>query len=496
MRVGCHFKSKAIRNNSNFLENNTMNKQQVLKQIRTLNVKQCKQLEVEEPFEGEGTVEAVMAWLGDSTLYGADGNELDLAAVFAADDPATLSLHSGMPESDEPAAEEMIATELVSSVDAPAIEEAMELQEETQLAIRRGVQDAIRKGGRSGLPQTRTPITGRAGKKSKHFESKEAQYLAGQWIGAKLLKRTEAIKWWNNNAPSGLKAQNEGTNSAGGFLVPDPLEAAILDVREEYGTCRKVARTFPMTADTLNIPSLTSGSTVYYPGEATAITESSAVWANVACTATKRAALMKWSNELGADALFNMADTLADYMGRALGIREDTEFIQGDGTGTFGSVTGLKNKAHSFVTGAGTTFASLTLDNLVETAGTLADKYHAGASWIMSRQFYSQVVLRVIADAGGNTIDSLGVGSTGAQLLGYPIHFSDQAPIATAVDIDCCYFGNWTDAVVFGDRSGIEIATSEHVNFAEDQINIRATSRYDIQVHDGSGFCALATAAS
>ena len=94
MRVGCNFKSKAIRTNSNFLEIKTMNKQQVLKQIRNLTAKQCKQLEVEEAFEGNGTVEAVMAWLGDSILYSADGDELDLAAIFAANDPATLSASS------------------------------------------------------------------------------------------------------------------------------------------------------------------------------------------------------------------------------------------------------------------------------------------------------------------------------------------------------------------------------------------------------------------
>jgi len=472
-----------------------MNKQQVLKQIRTLSVKQCKQLEVEEPFEGEGTVEAVMAWLGDSVLFGADGNELDLAAVFAADDPATLSLHSGYPEADEPAAEEMIATEVVSSVDAPAIAEAMELQGATQAAIRRGVRDAIRKTQKSALPRTSDVTVGSNMKKAKQFNTGQDQFLAGQWLGAKLLRQPNAIKWWDNNAPSGLKAQSEGTNSAGGFLVPDPLEAAILDVRQEYGTCRKVARTYPMTADTLNIPSLTSGSTVYYPGEATAITESSAVWGNVGCTAIKRACLMKWSAELGDDALFSLADTLSDYMGRALGIREDTEFIQGDGSSSFGSVTGLKNKAHSFVTGAGDNWGALTLANLVSTVGTLGDEYHTGASWIMSRQFFAQVVLRVIAAAGGNTIDSLGVGSSGAQLLGYPINFSDQCPTATATDIDTVYFGNWVDGVVFADRQGIEIATSEHVNFAEDQINIRATSRYDIQVHDGSAFVALATSA-
>jgi len=383
-----------------------------------------------------------------------------------------------------------------------ATEEVAEIQaDETAIAdmqatVRRSIREELAKGKKQvALPTSGASIK-MSSRKSDRFQSAEDQYISAQWIGAKLLKQPASIKWWNNNAPSGLKAQSEGTNSAGGFLVPDPLEQAILDVREEYGVARKVSRTFPMTADTLNVPSLTSGSTVYYPAENSAITESSAVWGNVGLTATKRACLMKWSNELGADALFSLADTLADYMGRALGIREDTEFIQGDGTSAFGSVTGLKNKAHSFVTGAGTTWASLTLANLVSTVGTLGDKYHNGASWVMSRQFYSQVVLRLIADAGGNTIDSLGVGSTGVQFLGYPVNFSDQAPIATAVDIDSCYFGNFMDAVVFGDRSGIQIATSDHVNFAEDQVNIRATSRYDIQVHDGSGFVALATASS
>ena len=471
-----------------------MNKKQVLNQIRNLNATQCKQLEVEEAYEGEGTVEAVMAWLGDSILYGADGAELDLAAIFAANDPATLSLHSGMPEADEPAADEALATEVVASVDAPAIEEAMELQDATQMAIRRGVRDAIRKTQKSALPRTGGIQMTSDRKHSANFRSAEDQYISGQWIGAKLLKQPSAIKWWNNNAPSGLKAQSEGTNSAGGFLVPDPLESAIIDVRETYGVARAVSRTFPMTADTLNVPSLTSGSTVYYPAENSAITESSAVWANVGLSTTTRACLMKWSNRLGEDSLFSMADTLADYMGRALGIREDTEFIQGDGTAAFGSVTGLGNVAgRGSVDGAGATWASLTLANLVETAGALADKYHAGASWIMSRQFYSQVVLRVIAAAGGNTIDSLGVGTTGAQLLGYPVNFSDQAPIATAINIECAYFGNWMDACAFGDRQGINIATSEHVNFAEDQINIRATSRYDIQVHDPSAYVCLST---
>ena len=478
----------------------TMTKAQVLHQIRSLTPAQCKQLEVEEPFEGEATIAAVMAWLGDSTLYGADGAPLDMDAIFAAEDPATLSLHSGMPAPAEPLAAEAeeagVVFEEVTAVNAPAVEEAVAVNGAgMRAAVRRGVSDAIRKGeantGR-GLP--RIELGGRPSANSR-FKTREDQQVAAMWLGAKVWKNPEATKWWDRHG-SGIhawKGQTEGTNSAGGFLVPDPLEAAILDVISEYGVARRVCRNFPMDADTLNIPSLTSGATVYVPGEATAITESSAVWANVACVAAKRACLMKWSAEIGADALFSMSDTLSEYMGRALGIQEDTEFIQGAGEAAMGSVEGLEYTTHTAVSGAGSSWSDLTLANLVTTSGTLADKYIPGASWIMSRAAWSQIVLRVVSAAGGNTIDSLGVGTTGAQLLGYPVNFSDQAPTSTGTSQETMWFGNFSDAAVFGARSGIEIATSEHVNFAEDQIAIRATSRYDIQVHDGSAYVSLDT---
>jgi len=461
-----------------------MNKKQLLKQIRNLSATQCEQLGVESPFKGQGNLKAVEAWLGDATLLDADGNALPLEAIFEDGDPAEVSLHAGMPLEDE--VEE-------------ATEEAAEImadEEAVQAMVSRSVRDELAKRKSLALPRTTGIKMTNNRKHAKQFASAEDQYLSAQWIGAKLLKQPSSIKWWNNNAPSGLKAQNEGTATAGGNLVPDPLSDAILAVWGEHGLVQKVARTFPMTSDTLSIPSLTSGATTYVVDEAASITESSAVWGAVSCVAKKRASLMKWSAELGADALWSMSETLSDYMGRSMAEKSDNEFIQGDGGASFGGVTGLKNKAHSFVTGAGTTWSDLTLANLVSTAGLLDDKYHAGASWIMSRQFYGQVVLRVIAAAGGNTMDSLGVGTTGAQLLGYPIHFSDQCPIATAVDIDTVYFGNWLDGVVYANRQGIEIATSDHVDFASDQINIRATSRYDIQVHDGSSFVALATAAS
>jgi HK97 family phage major capsid protein len=462
-----------------------MTKAGFLHQIKNLTPEQCKQLEVEVPFEGEPTITSIMAWLGDGVLYDENGNAIEVDSLFADGDPATVTLHSGMNIPEEEVVEEEVVAEEVVTPSGNGNGTA---------SIRSMVRSEVNR------QKTRRPFGGvsvpLSKKHSKHFSNAEDQFVAGQWLGAKIFRMPSAQKWWNDNGTNyGRKQQLEGGATTGGNLVPSPLEQAILDVREEYGVARKVCRVFPMTSDTLAIPSLTTGATVQYPSEGSAITSADAAWGQVNCTAVKRACLMKWSAELGADSLFSLADVLSDYIGRALGIREDTEFIQGDGTGTFGSVTGLKNKAHSFVTGAGDNWGALTLANLADTTGTIADKYAAGSSWIMSRQFFSQVVLRVIAAAGGNTIDSLGVGASGSQLLGYPVVFSDQCPTATATDIDCCYFGNWTDAAVFADRSGIEIATSEHVDFASDLINIRGISRYDIQVHDGSAFAALATTA-
>ena len=463
-----------------------MNKKQILKQIRSLSKTQCDQLGVAAPFKGQGSLKAVEAWLGDATLLDADSNALDLEAIFADGDPAEVSLHAGLPAEEEAEEATEEAAELVAADEAAA---------EVQAAVRRGVRDAIRKSERSGLPQTRSIVTSRLGKKSKHFESKEDQYVAGQWLGANIFNIPSARKWWNANGSNyAQKQQLEGGATTGGNLVPDPLEAAIIDVREEYGVARKICRVFPMTSDTLAIPSLTTGATVRYPNEGGAITVGDAAWGQVNCTAVKRACLMKWSAELGADSLFSLADVLSDYIGRALGIEEDKNLIQGDGSAASGGVGGLEFTTHTASTSASSTWASMSLAELVTAAGTLPDKYQANASWLMSRQFYVQVILDNIAAAGGNTIDTLGLGTTGAQFLGYPINFSDQAPSTSASGIESCWFGDFEGGCVFADRSGIEIATSEHVDFANDLINIRGTSRYDIQVHDQNSYISFDTA--
>ena len=334
--------------------------------------------------------------------------------------------------------------------------------------------------------------------------AEENAYKAGMWLKAIFLQDSDAKQWCRDRGVGFQGAQTEGTNSAGGYTVPDPLSDAVIEARSVIGLARRVCDIFPMSSDTLSIPKLTAGQTVQYPAEAASITASDTTWGTISCAAVKRAVLTKVSNELLADSVVNIADRVASRAGYELGLREDLEFLQGDDSSSYGGVNGLVNvigAAGTVTMSSGnTTYEDVTLANLNALAGKLPDKYHTGASWICSRAFFAEAIQRLLYAAGGNTVGNIADGS-GAQLFGYGINFSDQMP-SEAVSTFGIFFGNFEAAAVLADRTGIEVASSEHYAFNEDVLTLKLTSRYDIQVHepgdgsDAGAFVGLKTAAS
>lgn len=338
------------------------------------------------------------------------------------------------------------------------------------------------------------------------FKGEQAErdaYHAGQWIKAQFLNDAAAKQFCNDHGLI-LGAQTGGTNSEGGFLVPDPLSDAIIDVRDSVGVARQISRVIPMTSDTLSVPKRSGGLTIDYPSEAGSITASDKAWANVSLAVKKQATLSKVSNELLADAVINVADDLASEIGFAFAQASDNELVNGDGSSTYGSETGVISAlgaAGKVTLDSGETGqSSVTLADLHSVAGKLGDKHHAQAVWVMNRSFYSNVVQKLVYAAGGNTVSDI-AGGSGASLFGYQVYLTEQMP-ADAADKCIALFGAFVNGVVIGDRDGVEIAMSDSVYFADDCMGIRATARNDINVHDaGDGSAAgaivgLFTAAS
>lgn len=283
--------------------------------------------------------------------------------------------------------------------------------------------------------------------------------------------------------------QNETTPTDGGYLVPPQFENAVIVYREQVGVARRLARVIQMSSDTWTGMKQTSGTTVYYPGEEGAITASDANFSRYTLTAKKRAILSYVSSELRDDAVVSVMDLLASDMGHQFALKEDQEFVTGDGTSTYGGVTGVRPAViaatASVATAVDDTWGELTLADHFSAMSKLSDKYRGlQLSWLVSGPYKWQVMDRLALAQGGAPSSDVINGQPTPTFLGYPVVVSDRMPTTTAVSTVSALFGAFSNAAILGDRSGISVMLSEHYAFNTDQIAVRATTRYDIHVHE------------
>ena len=333
-------------------------------------------------------------------------------------------------------------------------------------------------------------------------------YDSGLWIRAAVLGENEAKMELQSRRGEVWMSQNESTNVKGGYLVPAPLQNAIIVAREQVGATRKLARVIPMGSPTLDIPKRTGGLTTYYVDEEASITESDAEFGQLQLDVKKRGIFAYVSNELQRDAIVSVTDMLATEMGHAFALTEDKEFILGDGTSTYGSEVGLATAIGSAgiheAESGNTTWATLDLNDFYGVMSKIPDKYRVEGqlAWLVSSAFKWQVMDRLAAEVNGAGTTVVVDGQPRAMFLGYPVVTSDRMPTATAVDTVAAYFGNFKHSALLGERDEIRIALSEHYAFKEDRLALRGTTRYDILLHDmGDGseagaIVALQTAAS
>jgi HK97 family phage major capsid protein len=338
----------------------------------------------------------------------------------------------------------------------------------------------------------------------KEMDAEERAYRSGMFILASLGKlsgeeKQQVARQWciENGLGPFLKAQAEGVNTAGGFLVPTEFETAIIDLREEYGTFRRECRLVPMGSDAMTIPRRSSGVTAYWVGENSAITESQKGWDQVQLSAKKLAALSRMSTELAEDAVISIADDLAQEMGYAFAVAEDAAGWTGDGTSTYGGIRGLKTKLCGTI-GSGQlkgamdaasghdTFAEIDATDLSNLMGLLPKYAERNAKWYCSMPAWNVVFQRLMAAAGGTTLTELSGGKPNRSYLGYPVVLDQTLPTSTGdlSDLPMLYFGDLSLGARMGERRGIRVKTSDDRYFEYDQIGIQATERVDVNVHD------------
>lgn len=331
-------------------------------------------------------------------------------------------------------------------------------------------------------------------------DGRYSAFESGMWLRAKFFKDDRAHRWCELNGVYHRLAQEEGGSA--GNLVPSPLLARIIDLRDKYGVFRQECDLIPMGRDTLSIPKLVSGTAAAFFGESATISESDPVWTQVNLTAQKLGIITRLTTEVAEDAVINLADWIARDMGLAFANKEDEVGFAGDGSAADGSITGVAQIFTDDNTLAGAVdpaagvvaFTDVDAASIGLLMATLPAYARPNAKWYASSVGQDLVFNRLASAAGGHTFQTLR-GELGASYLGHQIVTSEHLPNSTG-DTDnttLFLFGDLRMAAVMGDRRGVTVASSEERYFELDQIALRATERFDIAIH-GQGDASTAGA--
>lgn len=188
-----------------------------------------------------------------------------------------------------------------------------------------------------------------------------------------------------------------GTDSEGGFLAPDEYEKTLVQGLEDEVFFRKLATVIRTSSGDRKIPIVTSKGTASWVDEEGLIPESDDAFGQTSIAAYKLATMIKVSDELLNDSVFNVESYIAKEFARRIGTKEEEAFFVGTGSGM---PTGIFNATGGAETGVTAATANITFDDVMDLFYSLRAPYRNNATWILNDSTVKAI--RKLKDANGN----------------------------------------------------------------------------------------------
>jgi HK97 family phage major capsid protein len=279
-----------------------------------------------------------------------------------------------------------------------------------------------------------------------------------------------------------------GTDSEGGYTVPDAFERQIIESMREFGVIGALA-TRIVTADNgqVTIPTVATNSTAAWTAEEASYTQSEGTFGQVVLNAYKVGVISKISDELITDSAFDLLSWLAKDHGEALGLKTGEAYAVGASNAT-DKPRGLVNKATVGVTSAVNT--GFTADELIDLQHSLTAPYRANASWLMNDATVK--IVRKFQDQDDQYIwqPGLQAGSPDT-LLGRPV-LTDPSIDTVAATKKVVVFGDIEKAYVIRDVQGVTVKVLNELYAANGQVGFRTELRTDGDLRDSNAAKVLA----
>jgi len=265
-----------------------------------------------------------------------------------------------------------------------------------------------------------------------------------------------------------------GTDTEGGYLVPDEFERTLIEALEEENIFRKLANVITTSTGDRKIPVVASKGTASWVDEEGAIPDSDDSFGQVSIGAYKLGTLIKVSEELLNDSVFNLETYISKEFARRIGNKEEEAFFTGDASGKPTGILAATGGAQLGVTTAGAT--AITFDEILDLFYSLKAPYRNKSVFVMNDATVKAI--RKLKDGQGQYLwqPSLQAG-TPDTILNRPIYTSAYVP-AIASAAKTIVFGDLSYYWV-ADRQGRVFKRLNELYAVTGQVGFVATQRVD-----------------
>ena len=265
-----------------------------------------------------------------------------------------------------------------------------------------------------------------------------------------------------------------GEDDHGGYLAPDEYQRTLIEALEEQNIFRQLAHVISTSSGDRKIPIVASKGTASWIDEEAAYPETDDTFGLVSIGAFKLATMIKVSEELLNDSVFDVAAYIAREFARRIGAAEEEAFFTGNGSG---KPTGILNKTGG--ADVGITAAkedALTFDEVMDLFYSLRAPYRRNAVFVMNDSTVK--ALRKLKNGAGDYIWQPSVtANTPDTILNRPVYTSAFMPTLKA-DARPILFGDLSYYWV-ADRQGRSFKRLNELYAATGQVGFLSSERVD-----------------
>ena len=273
-----------------------------------------------------------------------------------------------------------------------------------------------------------------------------------------------------NVGPEIMNALQVGVATEGGNITPTELDSAIVEALQDFNEFRPHV-TLIQTKSDRDLPIESTLGSAAWTAEEAAYNESDPAFGKITLGAHKLTRIVKVSEELVMDSIFDLLGYLGRNFGKAFGLAEETAIVAGTGTG---QPNGFNTVATTGVTAAGA--AAITASEMIDLYHSLGRPYRKNAIFTMADA--TLAFLRKLVDSNGQFIWQPGLqAGIPDLLLGKPV-ISSLAMPAMASTLDSVSFGDLS-YYYLAERSGRVLQVLIELYAGTGQIGYRGFERID-----------------